>query len=57
MIFFTMNPNLNFFGGRWGLGDGARVSEFFNKASKSKRIFLGGEGMGEGVGEGVLGVG
>ena len=51
MNIFTMNPNLIFFILAGGRGRGARVSGFFHKKSKSKRIFFFG-GRGEGVGWG-----
>ena len=58
MIFFTMNPNLKiFFGGEGegGLGERARVSEFFTKHPNLKEKNWGGGGGGGG--EWGLGVG
>ena len=70
MIFLTKDPNrkykkaqkkLFFFFFFWGGGGrgqgerGARVSEFFNKESKSKKIFFG-RGEGEGKGRGRVGL-
>ena len=48
--FFTMNPNLKFFLEVGGGVDGARVSDFFYKESKSKKQM--GRGMGRGGGKG-----